>query len=108
MPLASWVRDVLTPQDSVEGEILKDLPLVDGKGSSNPLPKLATAHRVIIGLGGILGHNAPVRWEPGSALVRQVSMARTSLTASSKRGRHGSEFEERDQAGQVLGRIGGF
>lgn len=29
MPLASWARDVLTPQDSVEGEILKDLPLVD-------------------------------------------------------------------------------
>jgi len=29
MPLAPWVRDILTPQDPVEGEILKDLPLVD-------------------------------------------------------------------------------
>ena len=40
------------------------------------------AHRVIIGLGAILGHNAPVRWEPGSAFVGQVSMAHTSLAAS--------------------------
>jgi hypothetical protein len=62
--------------------VIKDLGLIDSKGSSNPLPKLAMAHRVIIGLGAILGHNAPVRWEPSSALVGQVSMARTSLAAS--------------------------
>jgi hypothetical protein len=29
MPLARFVRDILTPQEPVEGEILKDLPLVD-------------------------------------------------------------------------------
>ena len=34
--------------------------------------------------------------------------AHLSCGIQSERGRHGSEFEKRDQAGQVLGRIGGF
>src|SRR6266478_8731382 len=29
MSLAPWVRVILTPQDPVEGEILKDFPLID-------------------------------------------------------------------------------